>query len=299
MNSCCLANGGAVLADILRGAPVAGKIKETLTERTAKLREKGIVPALAILRVGERSGDLSYERGAAKCCSDVGVEVRRFILPQSCPSELLLETVTKINDDPYIHGCLVFRPLPNKEDEKAVCSMLSPSKDIDCITAESLTSVFTGAGEGFPPCTAQACIELLEHYGYDIQGKNITVIGRSLVIGKPVSMMLQSHNATVTMCHTKTRGIAEICAKAEILIAAAGKAGMVNADYTNSGQIVLDVGINVNSEGRLCGDADFDSVEKKAAAITPVPGGIGAVTSAVLVKHVVEAAEKKAKKKSL
>ena len=278
---------------------MADRIKEALRGRAAELKAKGIIPVLAILRVGERSGDLSYERGAAKCCADVGVEVRRFILPQSCPSKLLLETVTKINKDPSIHGCLVFRPLPNKEDEEAVCSMLSPSKDIDCITAESLTSVFTGTGEGFPPCTAQACIELLGHYGYDIQGKNITVIGRSLVIGKPVSMMLQSRNATVTMCHTKTRGISEICAKAEILIAAAGKAGMVNADYTNSGQIVLDVGINVNSEGRLCGDADFDSVEKNAAAITPVPGGIGAVTSAVLVKHVIEAAEKAAKKKIL
>lgn len=282
------------MAVILKGAPVADALTEALKERAANLIEKGIAPTLAIVREGERGDDLAYERGAMKRCAKAGIEIRRFLLPANCPREKLLGVIREINADKSIHGCLMFRPLPDRDDERAACSLLSPDKDVDCITAESLAAVFTGSGSGFPPCTAQACMELLDHYGYSLRGRSVTVIGRSLVIGKPVSMMFQARNATVTMCHTKTVDLPSICRRAEILIAAAGRAGMVDESFTNPDQVIIDVGINIDAEGRLCGDVRFESVEPIAAAVTPVPGGVGTVTSSVLAKHVIEAAEKSA-----
>lgn len=280
------------MAIILKGAPVAVALSDALTERTLKLKENGISPTLAILRVGERPEDLSYERGAEKRCEKIGISVRKFLLPTTYTQQELLATIVEINGDAGIHGCLMFRPLPRKEDEIAACAALFPEKDIDCITQGSLGSVFSGMGAGYPPCTAQACMEILRHYGYDLTGKNATVIGRSLVIGKPVSMMLLNANATVTVCHTKTRGMSAKSQNAEIVIAAAGKAGVVDARFVRPGQVVIDVGINTDSEGNLCGDVLFDQVEPIVEAITPVPGGVGTVTSTVLAKHVVEAAER-------
>lgn len=282
------------MAVVLKGAPVANALMEVLKERAAKLIKRGMIPTLAIIREGEREDDLAYERGAVKRCAKAGIEVRKFLLPAACTRAKLLSTIMEINADKSIHGCLMFRPLPDKDDERAACALLSPDKDVDCITTGSLAAVFTGSGSGFPPCTAQACIELLEHYGYPLRGRNVTVIGRSLVIGKPVSMMLQARNATVTMCHTKTVDLPSICRRAEILVSAAGRAGMVDERFTNPDQVIIDVGINIDAEGRLCGDVQFESVEPRVAAVTPVPGGVGTVTSAVLAKHVIEAAEKSA-----
>ena len=204
-----------------------------------------------------------------------------------------MDTIRQINEDDTIHGCLMFRPLPNKSDEAEACTLLAPEKDVDCMTSGSLASVFTGKGAGYPPCTAEACVELLDHYGIPLRGKRVAVIGRSLVIGKPVSMMLQSRDATVTMCHTKTVDMPAVCRNAEIIIAAAGKAGVGDEQFASPGQVILDVGINVDEEGMLCGDVKFDAVEPIVEAITPVPAGVGAVTTAVLAKHVIEAAEKK------
>jgi len=279
------------MAEILKGAAVAAALSEALTGRVEQLRSAGIIPTLAIVRVGENESDLSYERGAEKRCAKVGVEVRNFTLPPDCTQSELLEVIRQINGDRSIHGCLLFRPLPKQLDERAMCEALSPEKDVDCITGGSLCSVFTGEKRGYPPCTAQACLEILDHYGYELRGKRVTVIGRSLVVGKPVSMMLQSRNATVTMCHTKTVDMPAVCREAELLVVAAGKAGMVDETLVSPGQVVIDVGINVDGAGRLCGDVAFDRVEPVVAAITPVPGGVGAVTTAVLAKHVVEAAE--------
>lgn len=280
------------MAEILKGAPVAAALSERLVVRAEALKAAGVTPTLAILRVGAREDDISYETGAMKRCDKIGIAVKRYLLPVDCGRDQLLSTIQEINEDPSIHGCLMFRPLPRKEDEEAACNALAPEKDIDCITSGSLAGVFSGSNTGYPPCTAQACMEILAHYQYDLTGKRAVVIGRSLVIGKPVSMMLQAKNATVTMCHTKTVDMPSVCRNAEILIAAAGKAGMVNADYVSPGQVILDVGINVNAEGKLCGDVDFEAVEPIVSAITPVPGGVGAVTTAVLAKHVIEAAEK-------
>lgn len=281
------------MAQLLKGLPAANELTAALTERVAALNAKNITPTLAILRVGERPDDISYETGAMKRCDKVGIAVRHFLLPQDCTREELLETIRRINEDDSIHGCLLFRPLPDQAMEEAACALLAPEKDVDGMTAGSLARVFSGKGQGFPPCTAEGCIELLDHYGIGLEGKQVVVIGRSLVIGRPVAMMLQARNATVTMCHTRTVNMPELCRNAEILVVAAGKPGVVDARFTTPGQIVVDVGIHVNAEGKLCGDVDFEAVEPIAGAITPVPGGVGSMTTAVLAKHVIEAAERK------
>ena len=283
------------MAEIWKGAPVAAALSDALIVRAEKLKAAGVVPTLAILRVGERPDDLSYETGAMKRCEKIGIAVKHFVLSEDCVKEQLLDAIRQINEDDAIHGCLMFRPLPDKEMEAAACAALSPEKDVDCMTSGSLASVFTGQGAGYPPCTAQACIELLDHYGIELAGKRAAVIGRSLVIGKPVSMMLQQRNATVTMCHTRTVDVPGVCRTAEIVIAAAGRAGVVDAAYAAPGQVIVDVGINVDEIGKLCGDVKFDEVEPVVAAITPVPAGVGSVTTAVLAKHVIEAAEKTCK----
>jgi len=280
------------MAEILKGAPVAAAMSEELIARAEKLKENGITATLAILRVGERPDDISYETGAMKRCDKIGIAVKRFLLPADCTKEQLMDTIREINGDASIHGCLMFRPLPDKAMEAAAYELLAPEKDVDGMTSGSLATVFAGKGTGYAPCTAQACIELLDYYGVEISGKRAAVIGRSLVIGRPVAMMLQQRNATVTVCHTKTVDPAAICREAKILIAAAGKAGVVDGMYANHGQTIVDVGINVGENGKLCGDVKFDEVEPLVKAITPVPAGVGSVTTAVLAKHVIEAAEK-------
>ena len=280
------------MAQLLKGLAVANALTEALTPRVAALNKKNITPTLAILRVGERPDDISYETGAIKRCAKTGIAVRQFLLRADCTQEELLDTIRQINEDPSIHGCLMFRPLPDKAMEEAACALLAPEKDVDCMTSGSLATVFTGKGTGYPPCTAESCIELLDYYNIPLQGKRAAVIGRSLVIGKPVSMMLQSRNATVTMCHTKTVDMAQICRDAEILVVAAGQASVVDSSFAAPGQIVVDVGINANTEGKLCGDVLFEDVAPIVEAITPVPGGVGSVTTAILARHVIEAAER-------
>ena len=280
------------MATILKGAEVTKALNESLIEKTNSLKEKGVTPTLAIVRVGERPDDISYEKGATKRCEKIGVNVKNFILPEDVSEEDLLKTIDIVNNDKEIHGCLMFRPLPKHINETKVRAALSPEKDVDGITDGSLAGVFTGSGEGYPPCTAQACIEILEHFGYEIKGKKAVVIGRSLVVGKPAAMILLQRHATVTICHTRTVDMPSVCRDADILIVAAGKAGVVGKEYFNDHQIVIDVGIHVTDEGKLTGDVIFDEAEPVVSAITPVPGGVGTVTTSVLVKHVVLAAEK-------
>ena len=280
------------MATILSGSPVAAALSESLIQRTNALKEKGVTPTLAIVRVGAREDDLSYERGAMKRCEKIGVAVKNFVLDAEATQEELLAVIDQVNKDDSIHGCLLFRPLPKHMDDETVRAALSPAKDMDGITDGSLAGVFAGTKQGFPPCTAQACMEILAHYGYELKGKRVTVVGRSLVIGKPVAMMLLQKHATVTICHTRTADMPAECRKAEILVVAAGKAGVVNEDFVSPGQVVIDVGINVNDEGKLCGDVAYDKVEPVVEAITPVPGGVGSVTTSVLAGHVVEAAER-------
>ena len=280
------------MAELLKGAPVAKAITLDLTERAAKLAQRGVTPTLAIVRVGNRPDDISYEKGAMKRCAACGVAVRRRILPENADTASLLAIINDINNDSGVHGVLLFRPLPKHIDEDAVCAALDSAKDMDGITEGSMAGIFSGSGKGYPPYTAQACIEILDHYGIDIAGKRAAVMGRSNVIGKPVAMLLLKRNATVTICHTKTKEPEKICSEAEILIAAAGKAGVIGKGHVSQGQVVLDVGINVTEDGKITGDVDFEAAEPVVAAITPVPAGVGSVTTAVLAKNVVTAAER-------
>lgn len=282
------------MAMLFKGAEVVSALNQKISEQTAALREAGVVPTLAIVRVGERADDLSYERGAVKRAGSVGIEVRPFLLPAGVSQAELIDTIRRINEDGTIHGALIFRPLPEQIDDEAVRAALLPEKDVDGITEGSLAGVFTGVERGFPPCTAQACMEMLDYYGVDILGKSAVVIGRSLVVGKPVAMMLLKRNATVTICHTKTKDMPAVTRQADLLIVAAGRAGVIGAEYVRAGQIVIDVGINFGEDGSMKGDVDFCAVEPVVGAITPVPGGVGTVTTSVLMRHVAEAARRAA-----
>ena len=280
-------------AQLLKGAPVAAAINENTAARAAALKEKGVVPPLAIFRVGERADDLSYERGAMKRCEGVGVAVKNVVLPADVDSDTFFKTLDELNNDPAVHGILMFRPLPKHLDNEKARQMLNPAKDIDGCTDGSLAGVFTNTKLGFPPCTAQAAMEILDFYGVDCKGKRAAVIGRSLVVGRPAAMMLMHKNATVTICHTRTVDMPSVTREADILIVCAGQMESIGKEYLREGQIVVDVGINWNEEkGKLCGDVKFDEAEGFVGAVTPVPGGVGSVTTSVLVNHVVEAAER-------
>lgn len=281
------------MANILKGAPVAAAINEKLTADVAALKERGIVPTLAILRVGEREDDLSYERGAMKRCAAVGVEVKNVVLPADIESDAFFAELDALNHDDAVHGILLFRPLPKHLDGERARQMIVPEKDVDGCTDGSLAGVFTNTKLGFPPCTAQAAMEILDYYGVSCTGKRAVVIGRSLVVGRPAAMMLMHKNATVTVCHTRSVDIPSVAREADILIVCAGQRESVGAEYVRAGQTVIDVGIHFNEETqKLCGDVKFAEAEPVVEAITPVPGGVGSVTTCVLVSHVVEAAKR-------
>lgn len=281
------------MARQLLGKEVTAALNEKIKSQVAALKEKGVEPTLGIIRVGEREDDLSYERGAMKRCETLGVACKKILLPADVSQETLMDAVRQVNKDDSIHGVLIFRPLPKHLDEEAVIRELDPEKDVDGITDGSMVGVFAGREQGFPPCTPQACMEILDHYQIDCTGKKAVVVGRSLVVGKPAAMMLLKKNATVTVCHTRTKDMPSVVREADIVIVAAGRAGVVDDRYVAPGQIVIDVGINVNEAGKLCGDVAYDKVEPIVEAITPVPGGVGSVTTSVLVGHVVEAAARK------
>ena len=281
------------MADLLLGKPVADAMAADIVARAKALTASGKQPTLAIVRVGERPDDLTYERSAMKRADACGIAVKQFVLPADASTDVVLATVATVNSDDSIHGCLLFRPLPEGIDEQAVCNALDPAKDIDGITRGSLATLLAGTGEGFAPCTAAACIDILDHYGIDPQGKKAVVLGRSLVIGKPVALMLLARNATVTVCHSRTQDLASAVRDADIVVCATGRARAYGADLFAPGQTVLDVGINFDDEGNLCGDADFDAVESVVSAITPVPRGVGSVTTVAMLRNVVIAAERR------
>jgi len=279
---------------ILKGAPVAAALNETMKADTAALKEKGIVPTLAVLRVGARADDLSYERGAMKRAAAVGIEVRNVVLPEDVDGDTFFRTLEELNEDASVHGILMFRPLPKHLDGEKARQMLVPSKDVDGCTDGSLAGVFTNTSLGFAPCTAQAAMEILHYYGIPVSGLRAAVIGRSLVIGRPVAMMLMHENATVTVCHTRTKDVPAVTREADLVIAASGQMESVGREYLREGQIVIDVGIGWNEEKqKLCGDVRFEEAEGLVSALTPVPGGVGSVTTAVLCRHVVDAAMKR------
>lgn len=280
------------MAKRLSGKEVTAALNARIRANVETCRAHGVEPTLCMVRVGDNPSDMSYERGAAKRCETLGVACKQVHLPEDVSQDELLSVIEDVNQDPAIHGLLLFRPLPKHLDQALIENALDPAKDVDCMTDLSMSGVFTGKQIGFPPCTPQACMEILDHYGYDCTGKKAVVIGRSLVVGKPAAMMLIKKNATVTICHTRTKDMPAVTRDADLIIVAAGRAGVIGADYVREGQTIIDVGINVNAEGKLCGDVDFAAVEPVVDAITPVPGGVGTVTTSVLVGHVVDAALK-------
>ncbi|MBS5063391.1 MAG: bifunctional 5,10-methylenetetrahydrofolate dehydrogenase/5,10-methenyltetrahydrofolate cyclohydrolase [Hungatella hathewayi] len=267
----------------LKGAEVSAKIKEQVQEILAG--HDGPAPKLAIVRVGENPDDMSYERGAMKKMEAFGLRVQSYVFPADMEDGAFKEAFKAINEDEDVNGILLLRPLPKQICEKDIENMIDPRKDLDGISPANIAKVFAGDTEGFAPCTAEAVIEVLKANEIPISGKKVTIVGRSMVVGKPLSMLMLKENATVTICHTRTADLPVECRQAEILVAAAGRAKMLNGDYVGQDAIVIDVGINVDENGKLCGDVDFDTITDKASMATPVPGGVGAVTTAVLAKH--------------
>ena len=283
------------MAKLLLGKEVNEKLNARIIADCEALKAKGVNPTMAIVRCGERPDDLSYELGATKRADLLGVAVKKFVLPEDVSKEDLLKTIDDINADDSIHGVLMFRPLPKhlKADQDMICNRLDPRKDIDGMTDLSNAGVFMGKELGFAPCTPEACMAILDHYGIDCTGKKAVVIGRSLVVGKPAAMMLMGKNATVTVCHTRTKDVPAVAREADILISAAGVLGSLTKDYVRPGQIVVDVSINWDeAKGGIAGDAKYDEVEPIVEAITPVPGGVGTVTTSLSIGHVVEAAKR-------
>lgn len=281
------------MARILKGKEVADALTARMQQDVEELKAQGVTPTLCIFRVGERPDDLAYERGATKRAQAAGVKVKNLILPGDVPQDVFDRELNRVNKDDTIHGILLFMPLPKHLDTERARQMLNPAKDVDGCTDLSLAGVFTNTKTGFPPCTAQAAMEILHHFDITVSGKKAAVIGRSLVIGRPVGMMLMHENATVVNCHTRTVDVPSITREADILIAAAGRLHSVTRDFTNPDQVVIDVGINWDEEkGGISGDVAFEDVEPHVQAITPVPGGVGSVTSSVLIGHVIEAAKR-------
>ncbi|MCL2539340.1 MAG: bifunctional 5,10-methylene-tetrahydrofolate dehydrogenase/5,10-methylene-tetrahydrofolate cyclohydrolase [Oscillospiraceae bacterium] len=275
----------------LRGQETAKAMGAALAPRINALKSRRIIPTLAIVRVGEKPDDVYYQRSATRRCEALGISVEVYAFSEGIAEEQLVNEIMNLNMDEHIHGILILRPLPGHIDDAVVCKALNPGKDVDGVTDRSLAGVMKNERRGFSPCTARACIEILDYFGIEIAGRHTVVIGRSLVVGKPLSLMLTARDATVTVCHTKTRDLTAIAKQADILVAAAGRSRMINREYVKEDAVVIDVGINADENGNLTGDVDYEDVRGIASAITPVPGGVGIVTTAVLASQVVEAAE--------
>ena len=278
------------MAKQLLGKPVAAAVAEDMQPLVEELRGQGIVPCLAIVRVGERGDDIAYERSAMKRMDAWHVDVKNVVLPETVDQETLEATFREVNEDAGVHGILLFQPLPKHLDVEPLKRMIDPLKDIDGVSPVNTSKVFGGDRSGVAPCTPEAVMEILARYDIDLTGKRVTLVGRSMIVGKPLAMLLLKENATVTICHTRTKDLAARCREAEVVIAAAGAAKMITADMVSKDAVVVDVGINVDENGKLVGDVDYDAVEPLASAITPVPGGVGGVTTSILGKHVVKAA---------
>lgn len=272
---------------LLKGKPVADQIKEEIIKTVAECRDAGTgFPKLAVLRAGERPDDVAYEARVLKNCSELGIEAEVTIVDGGIDMTEFMKVLNRLNNDKEIHGILVFRPLPGQLDQDAVSRAIRPEKDIDCMSPVNAEKIFAGDKSGIPPCTPEAVIEILKYYGYELTGKNVVVVNRSMVLGKPLSMLFLAENATVTICHSKTKDLPGITREADIVVTGAGKARFFGKEYFREDSVIVDVGINMEN-GSLCGDVDFDTVSEHVAAISPVPGGVGTVTSMLLLSHVV------------
>lgn len=279
-------------AVILKGREVAERIRAEIAEEVLKLKRKGLTPTLAILSVGDSPDTMSYIKGVEKACNVTGIALKLKSFREDIGREEFLSEFMNINDDPSINGIIVMQPLPSHIEMDEIRYLIKPEKDVDCISHINISKVFSGEEDGFMPCTAEAVMTVLKFYGIELKGKEAAVIGRSMVIGKPVAMMLLKQDATVTICHSKTEDLPAVTRRADIVIAAVGKPNFIKGDFIKKGAVVIDVGINV-LDGKLVGDVDFEDVLRKTGMITPVPGGVGSVTTGVLLKHVVRASKLK------
>ena len=278
------------MGEIIKGKPVGDSLSERLKNECEDLIKNGIEPKLAILRVGTKANDLSYEKGALKRCEIIGIKTEVTELPDETTQEEYIQVLETLNKDALVHGILAFRPLPKDIDENIIKNIIDPQKDVDCFSPINTAKLMEGDDDGFPPCTPTAVIEILKHYNVPLKGANIVVLGRSMVVGKPVSMLLLAEDATVTICHSKTKNLSQICSNADVLVVGIGKARMVTSDYVKKGAVVIDVGINAKPEGGgICGDVDIDNILQKVSMVTPVPAGVGSITTSILAKHVIKA----------
>lgn len=277
------------MGELLRGKPVADAVILEVKNGVKELKSKNIKPKLMIVRVGERNDDISYEKSAVKRMKSCNIECEVTVMPEDISQEDFIGKLKSVNDDEAVHGILLLRPLPEQIDENAVKHIIDPRKDIDCFNNINVAKVTEGDKRGFAPCTPTAVMEILKYNNIPLRGKRAAVIGRSMVVGKPMALLLLSEDATVTICHSKTENLEKVAAEADILIAAIGMAGMITEGFVKEGAVVIDVGINVDADGKLCGDVDTENCKEKASFITPVPGGVGSVTTAVLAKNVLKA----------
>lgn len=277
----------------IEGKLLAAQVKERVAAGVAQLKEKGIEPCLAVIMVGENPASQVYVKGKVKDCAECGIKSLEIHLPAETTQEELLQKLAELAGDAGVHGLLVQLPLPAHIDEKTVIEAIPPQKDVDGFTAVNVGRMMIGE-ECFLPCTPAGCMEMIRSTGVSISGKNAVVIGRSNIVGKPAAMLLLRENATVTICHSRTENLKQVCANADILVAAVGRAGFVTGDMVKPGAVVIDVGINRNAQGKLCGDVDYDAAAEKAGYITPVPGGVGLMTRAMLMQNTLQAAQKQA-----
>ena len=273
---------------LLKGKPVADKIRADIIHAAEEYKKTGETPKIAILRVGAREDDIAYEERVLKNCRAVGIETEVVALDLNIDMESLTKEIKRLNEDVNTHGILIFRPLPAHLDTEEISRIIDPRKDIDCMSPVNIEKVFTGDSNGIAPCTPEAVIEILKFYDYDLQGKNVTIVNRSMVLGKPLAMLFLAENATVTICHSKTKELKEVTKRADIVVTGVGRGKFFGPDYFTEGSVVVDVGINFE-DGKLCGDVDFDIVSDQVSAISPVPGGVGTVTSMILLSHVIKA----------
>lgn len=275
----------------LSGKPVSDELQEDLGRRIEACRSRGVDPAMLLIRVGEREDDLSYERTILKRCEKLGITVVQKVFPEACTQEEVVACIRENNSNSAIHGIMMFRPLPKYLDEQKVIRAIDYRKDIDSVTRLSMAGIYADDPHVFPPCTAEAVMRILDHYAIPLEGKRAVIVGRSQVIGKPAAMLLMKRNATITVCHSRTRDLRQVVREAEIVVAAIGRPEMLDGSYFSEGQTIIDVGIHFREDGSMCGDVKYEEAEPLAAAITPVPGGVGSVTTSVLLEHVVRAAE--------
>lgn len=279
------------MANIIDGKEIAAKVREKIRLDTQRLISKsGVTPGLAVVLVGDDPASKIYVRNKKKACEEVGFKSFEYVLPNETPEVVLLELIDTLNRDPDVHGILVQLPLPRHIDEKAIIEAISPKKDVDAFHPVNVGKIMTGDYD-FLPCTPAGVMELIKSTGTDVSGKKCVVVGRSNIVGKPMAMLLLHANGTVTICHSKTADLKKECLEADILVVATGKAKMITADMVKSGAVVIDVGMDRDENGKLCGDVDFKSVSKVASYITPVPGGVGPMTIAMLMQNTYNAAK--------